>query len=67
MAAFVLTSGPLESEAKGANAFTWQQTNTHSQRNRDFVSRAAKKLSNNNNGPEKLNSDGDGIPEYPKV
>jgi hypothetical protein len=70
VAAFVLASGPLESEAKGADAFTPQQQNTHSQRHKSFSSGAAKKPSNNNNGPGKPSSggdDNDGIPEYPKV
>ena len=71
LAALVLSSGPLESEAKDADAFSPQQQTTHSQRNRSFSSRAARKPSNN--GPEKPNgSDGGGdddnvMPQYPKA
>lgn len=73
IAAGLLFSEPLKSEAKDVDAFTPQQQNTHIFRNRDFSSRAVKKPSKNNNGPGKPSSDGgdsddgDFIPEYPKV
>lgn len=73
VAAFILVSLPLASNASGADAFTPQQQNNHNQRNKSFSSRALKKPSNNNNGPGKPSSgrdsgdDNDGIPEYPKV
>ena len=73
IAAGLLFSEPLKSEAKDVNAFTPQQQTTHIVRNMDFSSRAVKKPSKNNNGPGKPSSDGgdsddgDFIPEYPKV
>jgi hypothetical protein len=62
---------PLESEAKGTDAFTTQQQTTHSQRNRSFSSRAARKPSNG--GPEKPDNSGsggdddNGMLQYPKA
>jgi hypothetical protein len=73
VAVFILASGPLESEAKGVDAFTPQHQTPHSQRNRDSFSQAAKNPSSN--GPGKLNNNGsDGgvdddndMPQYPKT
>jgi len=71
VAAFILASGSLESEAKGADAFTTQQQTTRIERNRGLFSRGARKP--NNNGQGKPNgSDGGGdddkdMSQYPKV
>ena len=71
VAAFILASGPLESEAKGTDAFTTQQQTTRIERNRSLFSRGARKP--NNNGQGKPNgSDGSGdddkdMSQYPKV
>jgi TolA-binding protein len=73
VAAFILASGPLESEAKGADAFTPQHQTPHSQRNRDSFSQAAKKPSSNgpgkpnNNGSDGGVDDDNGMPQYPKT
>ncbi len=73
VAAFMLSSGPLESEAKGADAFTPQHQTPHSQRNRDSFSQAAKKPTSNGPGkPNNTGSDGGGddsndMPQYPKT
>ena len=71
LAASVFSSVPLESEAKGTDAFTPQQQTTHSQRNRNLFSSGARKPSNDGPGkPDNSGSGGDdddkGIPKYPK-
>jgi hypothetical protein len=66
---FILFSGPVESEAKEAYAFTPQQHTTQRNRNRDFFRGASK-----NNDPGKPNNNGSGgdnddndMPQYPKA
>jgi len=71
VAAFVFASGPLESEAKGADAFTCQPETTRASRNRDLFSSVARKPSNGGPGkPDNSGSGGDddnGMPQYPKA
>ena len=71
MVAFILFSGPLESEAKDADAFTPQQQTTRTGRNRSLSISAARKSSSNSNGPGKPNDNGSGgddngnsVPQY---
>jgi len=71
LAVLVLSSGPLESEAKDANAFTSQPEMTRASRNRNLVNSGARKPSNGGPGkPDNSGSGGDddnGMPQYPKA
>jgi hypothetical protein len=71
LAALVLSSGPLDSEAKGADAFTSQPEMTRASRNRSLFSSGARKPSNDGPGkPDNSGSGGDdddkGFPQYSK-
>ena len=70
LAGLVLSSEPLKSEAKGANAFTSQPEMTRASRNRNLFSSGARKPSGDPGKPDNSGSGGDddnGMPQYPKA
>ena len=71
LAALVLLAGPLESEAKDANAFTSQPETTRASRNRNLFNSGARNPSNGGPGkPDNSGSGGDDdkdMSQYPKV
>lgn len=71
LATLVFSSVPLESEAKGTDAFTTQQQTTRIERNRGLFSRGARKPNNNGqgkpNGSDGGEDDDKDMSQYPKV